>query len=66
MSHLLIPITNKKRINIEAKIYKYSRKIDNSNLHREIAKDTYIFVKNYNSFVCVYLQKKRYLLRILD
>ncbi len=48
MSHLLIPITNKKRINIEAKIYKYSRKIDNSNLHREIAKDTYIFVKNYS------------------
>ena len=47
-SHLLIPITNKKRIEIEAKIYTHSRRINNSKLHREIAKDTYIFVNNYN------------------
>ncbi len=48
MSHLLIPITNKKRIAIEAKIYRHQRRIDNSKLHREVAKDTYIFVNNYN------------------
>lgn len=49
LSHFLIPITNKKKIAIEAKIYYNMHKIDNSKLHRQIAPDTYIYVNNYST-----------------
>lgn len=48
LSHFLIPITNVKRLKIESQIYSHASKIDNSKLHREVAKDTYIFVNNYS------------------
>jgi lipopolysaccharide export system permease protein len=49
LSHILIPITNKKRIAIEARIYTHSRRINNTKLHREIAKDHFIYVQNYSN-----------------
>lgn len=48
MSHFLIPITNVKRIAMEQLIYYNSRKIKNHNIHREIEKNTYIYVNNYS------------------
>ena len=48
LSHFLIPITNKKKIEIEAKIYPHTRRINNSKIHREIAKNTFIYVNNYS------------------
>lgn len=48
MSHILIPITNEKKIKIERRIYTHSMAVDNSRLHRQIAKNTYIYVNNYS------------------
>lgn len=48
LSHLVIPKTNEKKVAIEAVIYKYSMKVDNSKIHREIAPNTYVYVNNYS------------------
>lgn len=49
LGHVIIPQTNKSKIAMEAEIYNFSRKIDNSNIHREIAPNTYIYVSNYST-----------------
>jgi len=48
MSHFLIPISNVSKIEMEQKIYYHSRRVKNHNIHREIEKNTYIYVNNYS------------------
>lgn len=48
MSHFLIPITNVKRIEMESKIYYHSRAIKTHNVHREIEKNTFVYVNNFS------------------
>lgn len=48
MSHFLIPISNVSKIEMEQKIYYHSRRIKTHNIHREIKKNTYIYVNNYS------------------
>lgn len=48
MSHFLIPISNVSKIEMEQKIYSHSRRIKTHNIHREIKKNTYIYVNNYS------------------
>lgn len=48
MSHILIPITNVKKIEMESKIYYNSMATKNHNIHREIEKNTFIYVNNYS------------------
>jgi len=48
MSHFLIPISNVSKIEMEKKIYYHSMAPKNHNIHREIEKNTYIYVNNYS------------------
>ena len=48
MSHFLIPISNVSKIEMEQKIYYNTRRIKTHNIHREIKKNTYIYVNNYS------------------